>query len=283
MGGILLGGKAKTNYKNLISNPVNPDFIKMNHEECYIVNNFNYSKIIGKFYYDNYIRIVISIASNGNVYPGTRYSYEEMDESPIFNIMDCTDFYEDILKWCWLHPVNSMIRELRKKKMLWEWCNEHDYKILDFTEDEAEEMLAFNKIADEQERRAKEIHSQFPELKLCQVDLLASLDMLISLRKLNASQSQIKSFLKQCTYFDSNNVMFMDIEWAKQMTHLILGEMDGSLSFEEIVSLMVSSPQYTKEEIIQFIIKQGYSYVQAINTYDRVSKNQKVAQYISNI
>ena len=277
MGGILLGGKVETNYQKFISNPVLPDVVSMNYEECYIINNYNYSKFLGKFAYDNYIRIVISVASNGNVYPGTRYSYKEIDKSPMFNILECDNFYEAVLSWCWQHPVNSNIRELRKRKMLYDWCQEHNYEIFDFTSEDEEELLALNKIADEQEKRAKAIHLEFPNLNLYQVDLLASLDIYISLKKLNANTRYIKSYLSQCTYLGTE-MSFMDVEYANKYIHLILGEMEGTLSFDESLSLMFSGKQYSQEEIIQFIMEQGYSWAQAMNMYMEMAENYKKGQ-----
>lgn len=273
LGGILLGGKLKRNYKKFIKNPVSLNVVSMNYEECYIINNFNYSKFYGRNFCDNYIRIVISIASNGNVYPGTRYSYKEMDESPMFNIMECDDFYGSVLEWCWKHPVNSNIRELRKKKMLYEWCQEHNYEIFDFPPNEIEEMLALNKIADEQEHRAKIIHNAFPQLNLTQVDLVASLDMYISLIKLNINRKDLKSFIDKCTYL--GNVVYMDIEDAKQYIHLIIGETDGTLTLDEIASLLCQCNQYSTSEKIQIIMEEGLSKEQAVallNKYTNITK-----------
>lgn len=280
---MLLGGRLKDNYKKYISNPVSFNTVVMNNEECYIIKNFNYSKFYGKNLFDNYIQIVISIASNGNVYPGTRYSYKEMDESPMFNIMECDDFYSSVLEWCWKHPVNSNIRELRKKKMLYEWCQEHNYEICNFSPDEVKEMLALNIIADEQEKRAKKIHSMFPNLKLCQVDLLASLDILISLKKLNTNIKDIRSYIRQCTFFGMDVAVFT-IDNLNQYIHLILGEMDGTLTLEETIAIMLQGDEYDKETVIKYIREQGYSIKEAINIYSQMLANKaKGTEYLKSL
>lgn len=275
LGGILLGGKAEINYRKYITNPVNPDFVHMNNEECFIINNYNYSKFYSEFSYDNFIRIVISIASNGNVYPGTRYSYKEIDENPMFNILECNDFYQSVLNWCWEHPVNSNIRELRKKKMLHDWCKSHGYNVLGENNETVEEMLALNKIADEQERRAKIIHTAFPQLNLTQVDLVASLDMYISLIKLNINRKDLKSFIDKCTYL--GNVVYMDIEDAKTYIHLIIGETDGTLTLDEIASLLCQCNQYSTSEKIQIIMEEGLSKEQAVALLNKYTNITKIA------
>ncbi len=267
LGGVLLGGKAEINYKKYISNPVNQYYVHMNNEECIIINNYNYSKFYGKFSYDNYIRKTSSIDSNGNVYPSTRYSYKEIDENPMFNILECNDFYQSVLDWCWEHPVNSNIKKLRKEKVLHDWCKSHGYNVLGENNETVEEILALNKIADEQERRAKIFHTVFPQLNLTQVDLVASLDMYISLIKSNIRRKDLKSFVDKCTYL--GNILYMGIENAKRYIHLIIGETDGTLTVDEIASSLCQCNQYSTSEKIQMIMEEGLSEEQAITLLNK--------------
>lgn len=256
MGGYIIGGRLEENYPQYIKNPVNPDQTTILHVECNFIINYNYSKIHSNYLYDNYIPIIISVASNGNVLPGTQYPYKKIDDKPMFNILEIDDFYESILNWCWKHPVNPKIRQLREHKLLYDWCISHGYEYMDILDEEVNEMNSLLLIANGQELCAKDIHTRMPELNFIQVDLLASANIFITLKRNNISRKLIRAYILQCTNLGTEFID-MDIEDAERYKHYILADAQGTLSKNEIAMLLCADASKNIDEKIKILVEYG--------------------------
>ena len=181
------------------------------------------------------------MSANGNVFPGCIMSYDKVDNSPMFNIMDCTnDFFQRVNEFCWEHPVNLMISTLRSKYLAIEFCRKNsinivtDYDKMDIikvykkngikhdlyrfcmTEYEYYNFKVLNYLSLKYEKIAREIHIKYPTIDFFTIEALS---MLILAKKYLTKvyyDGYIQAFLGFFTDFDIDFVKSISVESCEE-------------------------------------------------------------------
>ena len=179
-GSISIEGNAERNFRELLDDYVLIDDIRIIDNNYYFLFIYDDISIITK---------TLTVSANGNVFPGCIMSYDKVDNSPMFNIMDCTnDFFQRVNEFCWEHPVNLMISTLRSKYLAIEFCRKNsinivtDYDKMDIikvykkngikhdlyrfcmTEYEYYNFKVLNYLSLKYEKIAREIHIKYPTI-----------------------------------------------------------------------------------------------------------------------
>ena len=208
LGCLALEGRAAKNYKDLLGNNVSLDDVRiLNHNYYFLIGLKNNKHIITK---------TLSISANGNVFPGCLLSYDRVDKSPMFNIIDCTnDFFKRVNSFCWRYPVNNKVADLRSKYEACKFCKENNIK-LKINEYDKINLNVLNYISIKCERTAKEIHSQYPELDFLIVEPLSELMVAKALLSNNIPIDQIKGYLGLFSELDMKIVNAISIDLCNQ-------------------------------------------------------------------
>lgn len=218
-GCLALEGRAAKNYKDLLGNNVALDAIRYINPNYYFILDLKEDKHL--------ITKTLSVSANGNVFPGCLMSYDRVDRSPMFNIMDCkNDFFRRVNSYCWCYPVNNKVADLRSKYEALKYCKENNVK-LKINEYDEINLNVLNYISIKCERTAKEIHNQYPELDFLIVEPLSELMVAKALLSNNIPIDQIKGYLGLLSELDMEivNAISSDlcnkwIEKIKKCYHL---------------------------------------------------------------
>ena len=208
LGCLALEGRAAKNYKDLLGNNVSLDDVRiLNHNYYFLIGLKNNKHIITK---------TLSISANGNVFPGCLLSYDRVDKSPMFNIIDCTnDFFKRVNSFCWRYPVNNKVADLRSKYEALKFCKENNVK-LKINEYDEINLNVLDYISCKCERTAKEIHSQYPELDFLIVEPLSELLVAKSLLLNNYPIEHIQFYLGIYSELDISIVNNLSIDLCNQ-------------------------------------------------------------------
>ena len=208
LGCLALEGRAAKNYKDLLGNNVSLDDVRiLNHNYYFLIGLKNNKHIITK---------TLSISANGNVFPGCLMSYDRVDKSPIFNIIDCkNDFFRRVNSYCWRYPVNNKVADLRSKFEALKFCKENNVK-LKINEYDEINLNVLDYISCKCERTAKEIHSQYPELDFLIVEPLSELLVAKSLLLNNYPIEHIQFYLGIYSELDISIVNNLSIDLCNQ-------------------------------------------------------------------
>ena len=158
----------------------------------------------------------LSVSANGNVFPGCLMSYDRVDTSPMFNMMDCNnDFFERVNDFCWQYPVNHQVANLRSKYEAYKFCEKNNINLRIDQNDEIN-LNVLDYISRKSERIAKEIHSQYPELDFLIVEPLSDLMVAKMLLSTNFPIDQIKGYLGLLSELEMDIVNAISIDLCNQ-------------------------------------------------------------------
>ena len=207
-GCLALEGRAAKNYKDLLGNTVSLDAIRyINHNYYFILDLKEDNHLITK---------TLSVSANGNVFQGCLMSYDRVDKSPMFNIMDSkNDFFRRVNSYCWRYPVNNKVADLQSKYEALKFCKENNVK-LKINEYDEINLNVLDYISCKCERTAKEIHSQYPELDFLIVEPLSELMVAKDLLSNNIPIDQIKGYLGLFSELDMKIVNNISIDLCNQ-------------------------------------------------------------------
>lgn len=231
-GSISIEGNAERNFRELLNDYVLIDDIRIIDNNYYFLFIYDDISIITK---------TLTVSANGNVFPGCIMSYDKVDNSPMFNIMDCTnDFFQRVNEFCWEHPVNLMISTLRSKYLAIEFCRKNsinivtDYDKMDIikvykkngikhdlyrfcmTEYEYYNFKVLNYLSLKYEKIAREIHIKYPTIDFFTIEALS---MLILAKKYLTKvyyDGYIQAFLGFFTDFDIDFVKSISVESCEE-------------------------------------------------------------------
>ena len=231
-GSISIEGNAERNFRELLGDYVLIDDIRIIDNNYYFLFIYDDISIITK---------TLTVSANGNVFPGCIMSYDKVDNSPMFNIMDCTnDFFQRVNEFCWEHPVNLMISTLRSKYLAIEFCRKNsinivtDYDKMDIikvykkngikhdlyrfcmTEYEYYNFKVLNYLSLKYEKIAREIHIKYPTIDFFTIEALS---MLILAKKYLTKvyyDGYIQAFLGFFTDFDIDFVKSISVESCEE-------------------------------------------------------------------
>ena len=208
LGCLALEGRAKDNINELLVNNVSLDEIRtINHNYYFLLDLKEDKHLITK---------TLSISANGNVFPGCLMSYDRVDKSPMFNIIDCkNDFFKCVNSFCWRYPVNNKVADLRSKYEALKFCKENNVK-LKINEYDEINLNVLDYISCKCERTAKEIHSQYPELDFLIVEPLSELMVAKSLLLNNYPIEHIQFYLGIYSELDISIVNNLSIDICNQ-------------------------------------------------------------------
>ena len=207
-GCLALEGRAAKNYKDLLGNTVALDAIRyINHNYYFLLDLKDDRRLITK---------TLSVSANGNVFPGCLMSYDRVDTSPMFNMMDCNnDFFERVNDFCWQYPVNHQVANLRSKYEAYKFCEKNNINLRIDQNDEIN-LNVLDYISRKSERIAKEIHSQYPELDFLIVEPLSDLMVAKMLLSTNFPIDQIKGYLGLLSELEMDIVNAIAIDLCNQ-------------------------------------------------------------------
>lgn len=203
-GCLALEGQAAKNYKDLLGNNVALDAIRyINHNYYFILDLKEDNHLITK---------TLSISANGNVFPGCLMSFDRVDKSPMFNIMDCkNDFFRRVNSYCWRYPVNNKVADLRSRFLAYNFCQKNNIKV-NMSNIEDINIKFLNYLSNKYEYIAIEIHQKYPELSFLIVELLSNLILAKNLLSNNIPIDQIKGYLGLLSELDMDIVNAISID-----------------------------------------------------------------------
>jgi len=207
--GINLCGQALKNYKTLLPNPVPLNKVGMwrNNEFDFIKDNFDEAILVDK---------TISISTNGDVYAGCSAPWNLISEIKLFNINDYNgDFYTQIENFCWAHPVNDGIHNVRKKYFVYNWLIDHGYQIEDCPADYAECLNYLISTADAHEKIALHLHSLHPFINHYDIDTITTCRILQSFLENDIPPAVIQGYIDCCTKFTQEAAEELSTEQLK--------------------------------------------------------------------
>ncbi len=200
-GSMYLSGNAYENYKELLPEHIEVDKYKFTCSQFDFIKNYNYSEYSFNNICDTFLAKTISISTNGNVYCGVSWSYDNIDSLSMFNILRCNNnFVDKVSDWCWYYPVNSKIGALRNKHSISKWFVENGYKI-DISEDVLRLLSSITAFTDIHENEARKLHQKYKSLCHTEVDSIISAKMPLILKDRAVSDYLIYLYLKICTIF----------------------------------------------------------------------------------
>lgn len=196
-----LTGNAYENRKELLPEYINVDNYKFTCSIYDFIKNYNYSEYSSNSICDTFLAKTLSVSTNGNVYAGVSWSYDDIDFIPMFNILDCkNNFLNMVSRWCWQRPVNSRISSLRNKHCVCQWFIENGYEI-DLSKEELQLLNSMIHYTNIHEIEAKELHQKFPQLCHTEIDCITSAKMPLVLKCRGIDDDMILCYLKLCTIF----------------------------------------------------------------------------------
>lgn len=196
---IALKGNAIKNYKKLLPKKVDTHTVSLDTSTCdFIFDGVTKSK--SKF--AKHMYGYLSVSTNGNVYNGCGNSWNDIDNDPMFNIMDCdNDFVDHVSEWCWDHPGNIHMKLVKDEIKTRKWLVNHGYTLTnidipDNTLDRLDKcMQLYNRVS-------RYIHSRFPDIGHTDVDMLSCAWVAIVLMKVKGKSWEFaEAYLKYCTLF----------------------------------------------------------------------------------
>lgn len=196
---IALKGNAMKNHKKLLPKKVDTHTVSLDTSTCDFIFD---GKTKSKTKFAKHMYGSLSISTNGNIYNGCGTSWDDIDNDPMFNIMDCNgNFVDHISKWCWDHPGNIQMKLVKDEIKTRKWLVNHGYKLthLDITDNVLDGLDKCMRLYN---RTARYIHSQYPEIGHTDVDMLSSAWVAIVLLGLTGkSWDFVEPYLRYCTLF----------------------------------------------------------------------------------
>ena len=212
-------GNALKNFKQLLDYNKEYDLkdIRIIDNKYRFISVFNdyYGDILSNSYF--YSK-TLSISVNGNVFPGCLTSYENVDKNPMFNIMNCNgDFFEKVISWVWLHPLNEKMHEVRQLYLNYVFLNHNNYKISkDFNFDFLLKLELYNQSINEIEKIQKDIHPMLETLKFVELEVIALMIYINQMFERGVPINEIHRFLHDCTDLTENQIKKIDNQYCKQ-------------------------------------------------------------------
>jgi len=196
---IALKGNALINHKKLLPKVVDTHTVSMDSSTCDFIFD---AKTKNKSKFTKHMYGSLSITTNGNVYNGCGNSWDDIDSSPMFNIMDCdNDFVDHVSEWCWDHPGNIQMKQVKDEIKTRKWLVNHGYTLtnIDIPDNTLDRLDKCMRLYN---RTARYIHSQYPEIGHTDVDMLSCAWVAIVLLGLKGkSWDFVEAYLRYCTLF----------------------------------------------------------------------------------
>lgn len=206
LGTITLEGNAKKNYKDFLTNKVSLSDIRILNNNYYFIDE------------NNFIRKTLTISANGNVFAGCLMSYINVDNNPMFNIMECKkDFYKRVNEFCWEHPINEKALNIRNMFSAIEFCKKHNILVKEMRKNDYKRVKILNELVNIYETIAKDAHLVLPNLNFPEIDLLASTTLVLNMFNDDFPIDAIKLYLKKCTDLDNNTINSISVEYCKRL------------------------------------------------------------------
>ena len=196
---IALKGNALKHHKKLLPKVVNTHTVSLDTSTCDFIFD---AKTKNKSKFTKHMNGSLSVSTNGNVYNGCGNSWDDIDTSPMFNIMDCdNDFVDHVSEWCWDHPGNIHMKLVKDEIKTRKWLVNHGYKLtnLDITDNVLDGLDKCMRLYN---RTARYIHEGFPDIGHTDVDMLSCAWVAIVLMKVKGkSWGFVEAYLRYCTLF----------------------------------------------------------------------------------
>lgn len=213
---LALEGNALTNYKELLKSPLYLNSIRMVNNSYYFMGesaNLSTEPFLKDM---KFIQKTLSIAPNGNVFPGCSMSHDRVDIEHMFNILGCqNDFIEKVTNFCWMYPINEKTRNMKEKFAAIEWCRAHNLEINDMSNKDYELMKNINLIISAYEQIARDMHSMLPTLSYPEIEGITTATTVLQMFNNGMPKDFIKMFLDYCTDFDGYTKSIISPDWCR--------------------------------------------------------------------
>ncbi len=196
---IALKGNTLKNHKKLLPKVVDTHIVSVDSSTCDFIFD---AKTKNKSKFTKHMYGSLSVSTNGNVYNGCGNSWDDIDSSPMFNIMDCdNDFVDHVSEWCWDHPGNIHMKLVKDEIKTRKWLINHGYTLTNL--DVTDNMLdGLDKCMRLYNRTARYIHSRFPDIGHTDVDMLSCAWVaIVLLGEKGKSWDFVEVYLQYCTLF----------------------------------------------------------------------------------
>ena len=233
-GRITFEGNALKNYKQFLSDPVQINDMRILNNNYYFVKKCSDDKKYGAkspiMLNGLIINKTLTVSANGNVFPGCIMSYERVDASPMFNILNCNgDFFDNVVNFCWKYPIGYKARNQRNIFLAIEFCKEKNLKVQSKNIPMKPEDYAFCRMLDvfavRQEDIARDLHTILPALWFDEIDAISTAMLVLNMFDRNVELEIIKYYLKYCSEFDDETIKNISPEWCRGFI-LFLSEKD---------------------------------------------------------
>ena len=192
---IVISGKVKENYKMFPGLGILKN-IRIINNNYYFIRTFKEDEKL------KFVSKTISVAANGNVYPGAIMEYNQVDNDPMFNILDCnSDFFVNIQKWCWQHPIALKAKLFSEKYLAVEWCREHGIDIKEVDEKFYNCMKMHYKWLLDAKEIAKGLHVKYPNMTITNIDLISHGIVAVTALEDGANAFLIKKHLELVSFY----------------------------------------------------------------------------------
>lgn len=196
---IALKGNTLKNHKKLLPQVVDTHTLSVDSSTCDFIFD---TKTKTKSKFKQHMYGSLSVSTNGNIYNGCGTSWDDIDNDPMFNIMDCNgNFVDHISKWCWDHPGNIQMKLVKDEIKTRKWLVNHGYTLTNI--DIPDNMLdRLDKCMQLYNRVSRYIHSRYPDIGHTDVDMLSCAWVTIVLMKVTGkSWGFVEAYLRYCTLF----------------------------------------------------------------------------------
>lgn len=213
-------GNGEKNYREMLSKSSIPlGSVRRIHNKYHFVNDDSVSK-------------TISVSTNGTVYVGASLSYDRIDhEEWICNIQDCNnDLFERVNGFCWRYPISDKAHSVKERCLTVKWCHEHGVDLKDIDKQQYTNYCILGMLIDVQERYARDLHKEHPELLFVEVEFISSIRTMQFIKKNRLGDDMFNAFADNATYFadwkpiidelDSKNPYLF--EWGKAYIEFVL-------------------------------------------------------------
>lgn len=247
----VLKGNALKNYRKILKNPVNINYLDIPSYEYDFITPFNYSGYSQcDLPYDIILAETIGVSTNGDVYAGCAVSWNEVSEKKMFNIADCSsDFLRQIDDYCWKHPVNKKIANLRGKCALLDWCFDNGYLVENVDVDTYNTLLKMVGFSNLHEEAAKAVHKELPFLNHEEVDRACSAQAVIEMLCQGYGVDIVKRYMNFCTVFTQDMIDSCDMANMINLRETIIKEAEEREGLREKSSKTSAVSQTTPEKL----------------------------------
>lgn len=225
---VVLSGNAIKNHKQILESKE----IKLSNFRI-IKNEYNIIDVIAESNNIFFISKAFTISANGNIFVGCMKSYDEVDNNPMFNILNCNnDFIDKVYNWCWEHPFTKKMNQIIENEQLKNWLINNGYSYIDGFSQNREILNSLNSIMLSMitiyEIKIKEVHKEYSKLQFIDAELLTICFMALQLLSdytLGYPNLYLQCFLETffelfLNYIDINN--FFDKNWLMNTINLLI-------------------------------------------------------------